>query len=81
MKDYRSEYGRAASLATALERVLASNDANDIDAFGRTLALEGRPLGFYMTRVIRHDLGDDRLKTLVGDPFAWYLAFTKARQE
>lgn len=74
-RDYRARYAEATTLANDLARALASGDAKTVETLGRQLPLEGRPLGFHMTRVIRRKLGDERLKALVGDPLAWYAAF------
>jgi hypothetical protein len=78
LRDYRAAYATASQLAADLQRALHSQDANAVAALGRELPLEGRPLGFHMTRTIRKRLGDARLKAVVGDPLAWYAAFGEA---
>ena len=78
LRDYRAHYVKVAALVADLQRALGSNDASAVAALGRDLPLEGRPLGFHMTRLIRQKLGDARLKTVVGDPLAWYEAFLEA---
>jgi len=48
------------------------------DLLAKSLPLEGRPLGMYITRAIRRAFGDARIASTVGDPFTWLLAYAEA---
>jgi hypothetical protein len=81
LRDYRAQHATVSSLVAGVGWGAASKEKTKSGTFGRALPLEGRPLGFHMTRIIRRKFGDARLKNLVGDPIAWYAAFVDAARD
>lgn len=85
--EYRSHYvnGRRETmdLTRALSRALtdSSRGAAEIDSIARSLPLEGRPIGAWITGAIRRVHGDRRVRETVGDPIGWMLAFASAARE
>ena len=84
LTEYRSEYDSAtvrlrqldAMLLAAAERPSTLGPMSD--SLSKSLPLEGRPLGMFITRSIRRTLGDARIAATVGDPHAWMLAYAEA---
>lgn len=84
MAEYRLEYARASEHFRLLDRALATALEDDLsaavrlDSLGQSLPLEGRPLGYFMTRRIRDVLGDGALAAVAGDPLGWLEAYQRA---
>lgn len=84
MSEYRREYAHAAEDLGALNRSLSAvaSDSAELEAEARRIAdslpLEGRPIGFFITRTIRRQLGDARLASTVGSPRGWLRAYREA---
>jgi putative zinc-dependent peptidase DUF5700 len=84
---YRTSFRTAPDQLRAMNRVLeALADSTDntgvmkarIDSFVRALPVFGRPLGAYMTRAIRNELGADALVAVIDDPVAYALTYHHA---
>ena len=86
MTQYRTHYTNAEREAEVVfERLAKAGAAGDsvvravADSLNRTLPVEGRPLGFHITRTIRRRAGDAVLQAMIGDPVAWIEAYDRAR--
>jgi putative zinc-dependent peptidase DUF5700 len=84
---YRASFRTAPEQFRAMNRVLeAFADSTDstgamkarIDSLVRALPVFGRPLGAYMVRAIRKELGAGALAAVVGDPVGYALAYQEA---
>ncbi|MGH7565733.1 MAG: DUF5700 domain-containing putative Zn-dependent protease [Gemmatimonadota bacterium] len=73
-KDGPGTCDRSLSTASADDPAAAAR----LDSLGQALPLEGRPLGFYITRRIRDSLGERALAEVVGDPIGWLEAYQRA---
>lgn len=86
LADYRTEFDSAAVRLHQLDEMLLAAAQSPAtlgpmsELLGKSLPLEGRPLGMYITRGIRQASGDARIAATVGDPFTWLLAYAEAAQ-
>jgi hypothetical protein len=84
MNEYAAHYDDGAAAIRALNVALIEALADSaraverIQDIGRTLPLEGRPIGSWITTAIRRTLGDARLAATAGDAAAWLLTYTEA---
>lgn len=82
--EYRREFARAGDELAKLDAALASAASDSIrlraiaDSANRALPLEGRPVGMYMARVIRRELGDAALAATAGSPVDFVLTYQRA---
>jgi hypothetical protein len=88
MVQYRAHHASAAEelarVDVAIARASAAGDSvvkAVADSLNRTLPLEGRPLGFHITRTIREASGDAPLQAAIGDPVAWLEAYERATRQ
>ncbi|MEO5818010.1 MAG: DUF5700 domain-containing putative Zn-dependent protease [Gemmatimonadaceae bacterium] len=86
LNDYRAEFDSAETRVRQLDAMLLAAAASPAtlgamsELLAKSLPLEGRPLGMYLTRGIRRALGDARIRATVGDPFTWLLAYAQAAE-
>ena len=84
MAEYRDEIAKAdvqlQRMNQALETMAAAPARTRAlsDSVGEALPLEGRPVGMYMARAIRRELGDASFKALAGDPVAFFTDYQRA---
>jgi hypothetical protein len=87
LAQYRAHFRSAADQFRTMNRVLEAfaNSADTtsvmkarVDSLTRALPLFGRPLGAYMARAIRKELGVGALAAVVGDPVGYALAYQEA---
>ena len=82
--EYRSEFANADSQLAALDGFIQRmSDSTTMmpalaDSASAGLPLEGRPLGMYIARAIRSQLGDARLASTVGNAVDYFLAYDEA---
>jgi len=86
LADYRAEFDSAAVRLHQLDEMLLAAAASPAtlgpmsELLGKTLPLEGRPLGMYITRSIRQASGDARIAATVGDPLTWLLKYAEGAE-
>jgi hypothetical protein len=85
MASYRAGVAQAPGLLGAIDSMLLRAATTSVDrlrdaadSLRRALPQEGRPIGYFMTRVIREQLGDEQLAATVGDPRAWLEKYDEA---
>ena len=84
LAEYRDEVRRAPDELRRLDALLArvSSDTSRmqaiVDSASRALPLEGRPVGMYMARAIRAQLGDAALAAIAGDGVGFFRAYQHA---
>jgi hypothetical protein len=84
---YRASYDSAPATLRGVDALLAhlAGDRSRMlavsDSLVRSLALEGRPVGMYVTRTIRRVLGDRRLAAVIGDPVAYMKTYQDAARK
>jgi hypothetical protein len=85
LDSYAREYAHAPAdlrgLSAVLERAIGSEPHAGIamvDSTARALPLEGRPLGMFMARAIRRELGDAVFASVVGDVAGYLDAYNRA---
>jgi hypothetical protein len=90
LTEYRAHFGRAPDDLRAMSRVLETVEplANNVDgmdrmktrvdSLARALPVFGRPLGAYVARAIRKELGASALAGVVGNPVGYALAYQEA---
>ncbi|MEO8334116.1 MAG: DUF5700 domain-containing putative Zn-dependent protease [bacterium] len=84
LADYRADFDSARMRLRQLDEMLVAAAERPAslgpmsESLARSLPLEGRPLGMYITGSIRRTFGDARVAATVGDPFAWMLDYAEA---
>lgn len=84
LNEYRADFDSARVRLRQLDELLIAAAESPAsagpmsDLLAKSIPLEGRPLGMFITRSIRRTLGDARIVATVGDPFAWMLAYADA---
>jgi hypothetical protein len=85
--EYRTDFDSARLRLRQLDEMLVDAAESPAslgpmsDLLAKSLPLEGRPLGMFITRSIRRTLGDARIAATVGDPFGWLLAYADAAKQ
>ena len=84
LAEYRDEVRRAPDELRRLDAMLAriASDTSRMqtlaDSTSRALPLEGRPVGMYMARAIRAQLGDSAFAAIAGDAVGFFRAYQQA---
>lgn len=84
LAEYRDAVRRAPDELRRLDAVLTqiASDPSRMQAFAdsasRALPLEGRPVGMYMARAIRAQLGDAAFAAIAGDAIGFFRAYQQA---
>lgn len=84
LADYRNEVRRAPDELRRFDSVLARMAADPstmktlADSTSRGLPLEGRPIGMYMARTIRAQLGDSAFANIAGDAEGFFRTYQRA---